>query len=60
MNDVESVEGPASEPPNERSQPTERVRLDAVADPRPVHVTADEAGVLEHLEMLGDRRLSER
>jgi hypothetical protein len=60
INDVEGVERQASEPPDERSQATERVRLDAVANPRPVHVAADEPGVLEHLEVLGNRRLGER
>ena len=34
--------------------------LDAVTDARPVDLAADEAGFLEHLEVLGDGRLGER
>src|SRR5262249_61489922 len=38
----------------------DRFRCDAVADPGPVHAAADEAGLLEDLQMLGDRGLGER
>jgi hypothetical protein len=49
-----------SEPPNERAEAPERVRFHAVADARPVDVPADEASVLQDLEVLGNGGLCER
>jgi hypothetical protein len=45
---------------NERLQTPQGAGLDAVADPGTVDVAADEAGVLEHLQVLRHRRLRER
>ena len=39
---------------------TESARLDAVADPRPVHVASDEARLFQNLQVLGDRGLGQR
>src|SRR5690606_22979890 len=50
----------ASKTSDQRSEATERVRLDAIADPRAVDVAADEPRLFEHLEVLRNRRLSER
>lgn len=49
-----------SEAPDEGPQASKRLRLDAVADPRPIHFTVDEARLFQNLEVLGDRRLRQR
>ena len=42
---------------NQRAQPAQRVRLDAVTDAGAVDLSADQSGVLEHLEVLRHRGL---
>ena len=44
---------------DERSQPPERMGLDAVAGARSVDVAADEPSVFKHLQVLRHRRLRE-
>lgn len=45
---------------DEGAQPAQGRGLDAVADPRPVHVAPDQPGLFEHLRVLRHRRLGER
>ena len=45
---------------HERPEAPDRSRFDAVTDARTINLTADESGLLEHLEVLRDGRLGER
>jgi hypothetical protein len=49
-----------SETADERLEATQDLRLHAVADPRPVDLAADEPRLLQHGEVLRDRRGGER
>lgn len=49
-----------SEPADERLQTAQHAGLDAVADAGTVDVAADEPGLLQRLQVLRDRGLSER
>jgi len=49
----------ALDSPDKCAQATKRARFDTVTNPRTIYVTADEARIFEHLEVLGYRGLSE-
>src|SRR5512140_3469314 len=48
------------EAPDERLEPAQGRRLEAVADMRPVDLSPDQASILQDLEVLRDRGLGQR